>query len=1577
MNQHTDMASKQTDASKKKTFPILKWILAVLLSPLVLFLLLSILIYIPPVQRFVVSKATQIASEETGMDISIERVSLEFPLDLGIEGLRVTDGDTIADVRKAVVSVKILPLLSGTVFVGEFRIENAQVNTADFIAAAVVRGRVGLLCLKGDGLNVDLADGLVQLDEALLADADIDVQLNDSVPEDTTASETPWKVDLRKIVVEETKVTLHTPDDSMIVGAGIGKAQVETTTLNLLSGIYQVGGVTVEDGLVSLDNPFEKPVHGFDVNHLIFSNIFVIVDSVYYAENRTALNIRQFMLREEKSGLEVSQLSGSVVMDSVQLSVPQMILRMPDSYVETEVLMDLSAFDALRPGELYVRMLAQLGKQDIVRIAQLGMAFTGMEPLPKAFVTRYPEQPLTLSGSVKGNMKSLAINTFEMSLPTAFRAMVKGEVENLDSMDILKGDLSFEARTGNLTFLTTMMDQALMSDYRIPSGMEADGNVKINAGAYQANARMTEGSGHVNLQGMFNAKSMAYHAMLKVNKMNIHHFMPKDSFYLVTLGAELRGRGTDVFKPSTWLTAKADVGQLQYGDLNLNGVSASADLKDSKARVEVHSINDLLDGFIALDAALDKKNMSAKLMADITKVDLYGLHVMDAPFEVAMCAQMSADTDMDEYYRASGVVDGIKMVDTLGIYHPADIAFNALTRPDTTFAKLNSGNLQMDMRASGGYKLLMEKADVLTERMNEMMDAKRVDQEELRLLMPEMTLDVKCGDSNPVANFLKAIGYAFHDFKMNVRTSAESGINGSGHLFGLNADSILIDTIRFDVFQDTTGIKMKAQVYNGPRNPQFSFNVLADAYLLSDGAGVNLRYYDMSKRLGVLLGAEAVLQDSGVHVHLLPDNPIIGYKEFSLNKDNFVFIANDTHVDAKINMLSVDGTGLKVYSTPNIDALQDITASINHLDLEQIMSVLPYMPRMTGFINGDFHYVQTDRQMSVSADVDVSNMTYENNKIGNLQSEFVYLPQEDGAHFVDGRLMKDETEVMTVTGTYNASGAGAMDVLIGLESFPLDIANVFIPDQLAGLTGYGEGNVKLTGTPSAPIVDGEVFLDSASLYSVPYGVDLIIDNDPVRFEKSHLLLENFGVHSRNNSLLNVSGDIDFSNTENILLNLRMRARDFLLIDAKRTSKSLAYGKAYVNFFARINGNLNNIAMRGRLDVLGSTDMTYVLKDSPLSTDDQMKDLVLFTDFRDTTITVTKRPPLTGLNVDMTLNIEEGAHVSCDLNADRSNYINLEGGGSLRMRYNTADNIMLNGRYSLNNGEMMYSLPVIPLKMFTIQDGSYIEFNGNPYNPTLNIIATERVTASVAEQTGEGRSVAFDVGVKVTQTLENMGLEFTLDAPEDMTVKNELMTMGKDQRGKLAVTMLTTGMYMTDANTGNLSMNSALNSFLQGQISGIAGKALKTIDLTVGMTNTTDASGQDRTDYSFKFAKRFWNNRLSIIVGGKINSGQNNSSYTAFGDGENSLIDNVSFEYRLDNTAMRVAKLFYDKNSTDLLEGTVTEYGAGVALRRKMDKLTEIFDFRKRSNAPQGQRVNTAGQQSTAVKRDSTATAPKF
>ena len=1506
------------------------WILGILLSPVLLFVILTVLLYLPPVQNWAVDKVAAIASEKTGMDISVGHVKLAFPLDLQIDDFKmIQQPDTIADVERMIVDVQLLPLFDKQVVINELEVNNTKLNTSNFVEAALVKGSFKRLYVSSKGIDLDKQT--VKVNGARLEDAILDVQLNDSVPEDTTTSVTLWKINIDSVVVSRSDLTLHMPGDTMSVKAHMGTLTAREALIDLGTETYTVGSVDLVNGAVSYDQNFEPRVDGLDFNHIDLTHLNVGIDSIYYHDPTLRLHMRHLALKE-KSGLEVTDLSGPIVMENGSIRLPKFRLKTPESDIYVEMDMPLSLMDAVDPGKLRLRVDAQVGRQDLMRF---------MGDLPKGMRDRWPYYPLSVKGALKGNMDFMEFKDLDIDLPTAFSAHADGFVANVTDMKRLRADVQFKARTQNLGFVMAMLPRDIQRDYRLPP-MSAEGRVKVDGAHYTANIKAREGGGVLTLDGDFNANDMSYSASINIEDVNVHHFMPHGPLYNVNIGVMLSGHGVDLFSPKTDIISTIYINQLKTSMWNMSDMTALAVVRNGRIQFDVESRNKLLSGEFSIDALLNTEKLVGTFSADVNHADLYALGLLESPLTVKLCGSADLNTDMKMNHYITGLVSDIVVTDTAKTYRTEWIGFHLKTNTDTTIVRAQSGDLIVKIDTHGNYEQLMETFSVLGDSVMSQLDKKTINQPALRRLLPRLKMHVESKRDNPIANLLlSGNGIDFKELLFDMNTSPETGLNGNGYLHSLMVSGVRLDTINFRLTQRKERLSFGGQIRNNKKNPQFVFNALFDGVLQERGATVGVRYYDAANVLGARLGAQAEVVDSGLRLHLMPEQPTIGYKKFNLNKDNFLLFRPDKKVEANIDLVADDGTGLKIYSdASDSTALQDITVSVNRINLDEITSIFPYMPRMTGLLDGDYHVIQ-DRlsRFSVVGDMSVRQLTYEQCPLGNISTEMVYLQKGDSAHMVDARLMKDEIEIGSITGTYYDIGDGKVDLRFIMDHLPLDMVNGFIPDQLFGLRGYGEGMLDIRGPLDKLKVNGAVVLDSAYLESIPYGVKMRFAKDPLVIEDSKLTLNNFNLYSPKNDELNVHGSVDFADFDHIMTNIRLRAQNYQIIDAKENKQSVAYGKAFVNFFARISGTLDNMVMRGRVDVLGSTDMSYVLRDSPLTTDNQLDELVKFTDFTDSTQTVIERPQLTGFKMDMTLEVSNGAHIMAYLNADHSNYIDLMGGGTLRMSYSPADNLRLTGRYTLSNGEMKYSLPVIPLKTFTIQDGSYVEFTGDVMNPTLNITATERTKATVSTEGDAGRSVDFDCGVMITKTLSNMGLEFTLDAPEDMQLHSELQAMSSEQRAKLAVTMLTTGMYLSDGNTGGFSMNSALSSFLNSQISQISGNALRTLDLQFGMDNSTDATGQSHTDYSFKFAKRFMNNRLKIAVGGKVSTG------AELQQRNNSFFDNVSLEYRLDNTANKYISLYFENNSYDWLDGYTQKYGGGFIWRRKLNTFFDIFKFK--------------------------------
>lgn len=1519
---------------------ILKWTGFAILTPILLVVLLAILLYVPPIQNWAIKEVASYASNKTGMSISVQHVRLVFPLDLGVYGIRVVQKndslpqvkDTVADVKSLVVNVRLLPLLHSKVDIDALEFNKMKLNTTNFIHQARIKGTVGQLSLKSH--SIDINREFVKANSANLVDAKLNIELSDTVPKDTSQKKNFWKISLESLNIANTDVTVHMPGDTLQIQAYMNKTSAKKGYFDLYSGLSKVDKLDWTGGWLKYDNNYKTHVRGLDYNHILMSNLNIGIDGIYNLSPRLKLNLRKLSFKE-KSGIRVHDFSGPILLDSKRVILPSLHFHTTDSELSADIKIDLNAFEKKNSGKIYLRLIGQFGKQDL-------MYFMGA--MPQAFVRNWPNYPLTVRGSVTGNLNYVNFTGLLLKLPTAFDISLNGYVANPMDIRHVNTKVMLNAHTYNLGFVTALLDKSVMRNYNIPSGIGVKGSFRMRGTNYAANLIAREGVGTVSANGHYNASKKSYQVSLNINKLQIHHFIPHDSLYAFTGSLDIKGIGFAVMSKKTHINAKADISSFQYGHWNLDRMKANVLLTDGKAHADIDSNNPLLKGLISFDALIDSKNIKATISADLSKADLYRLRLFSKPFTTSLCANVDIASDLNNYYKLEGMVSDVTLMDSQKTYRPKDVVMDIMTNRDTTRARLYCGNFKMSMNARGGYKWLLGCSQRIMKEMTKEFKERIIDQTKIRKLLPVMDFSLYSGNNNPVYNFLKYKGYQFDSLVVNVSSSPHEGLNGNLNINSLKVSGAKIDIINIEARSDSDNIKFVGHIQNNKKGQQYKFNTIIDGSLLRKGAGLNVKYFDANGRLGLQLGAEVAMEKDGLRFHLSPETPIIGYKKFGLNSDNYLLLGNNKRVSANIDLVATDGAGVKVYTDDtDKESLQDLTVSLQKFDLGKIMSIIPYMPRMTGTMNGDFHLIQTTKELSVSSDVTVRKLTYQGCPLGNVSSEFVYMPKDDGSHYVDGRLMRDDKEIATIKGSYNSSGDGTLDATLGLEKFPMAMVNGFMPQQLIGLKGYAEGTVTTKGTLQKPQVDGEVYLDSSYMVSVPYGVEMRFDNDPVRIVGSHLLFENFEMYSHNDNPLNISGYLDFSDINKINMDIDMRAQNYLLIDSKENNSSISYGKAYVNFFGSLKGYMDNLNMTGKLDVLGSTNLTYILRDSPLTTDNQLDELVKFVDLRDTTQEIVKRPPLAGLDMDLTLSVNDGARIRCDLNSDHSNYVDLIGGGDLHLKYNPIDNIRITGRYTLNNGEMKYSLPIIPLKTFTIQDGSYIEFQGDPMNPKLNITAKERTKATVANQGENGRSVAFDCGVVITKTLKNMGLQFTIDSPEDMNISNQLSAMSSEQRGKLAVTMLTTGMYLADGNTSGFSMNGALNSFLQGEINNIAGNAMRTLDLSIGMDNSTDASGNSHTDYSFKFAKRFWNNRMNIVVGGKVSTGVETNNQ------DQSVFDNVTLEYRLDKTSNKYVKLFYYRNVYDWLEGETGEYGVGFVWRRKLQHFKDILRFKNIEN----------------------------
>lgn len=1521
---------------KKPIKKALKWLGITVATPIALFLLLAILLYIPPVQNFAVHQVANYLSGNLGMDVRIDKVRLAFPLDLAVHHMTAVEkGDTLLNADRLRLNVKLMPLFEGRADVDGFELYGLVIDTKSYISDTRIKGHAGQLTAAAHG--VDWEKELVNLDHARLHDADIYVTLSDTAKKDTTESKAKWNIAVKKVDIERSKVHLQMPGDSMRIYANLGRAALRGGAFDTGRNYYAVKTLQLQDCDVNYDIPYIKPVAGIDPNHIAVKRLTLMLDTLSYNNEGVLRAGLRGLTLHEKCGLDVTRLSGSVYMDTTQLRLPALQLRTPASRIDADVAFDFKAFSAGKGGHCQAMVDASIGYDDIRTLA------TGY--VDKAYLRALPHKPLAIKGTVSGNIDHLRLPSLTLNMPGVLQASANGYT-NYVTKDWRNGKFNFNLRTKSMAAVRQLMPASVKQSINVPDGPSLRGKAAFNGSRYDADIKAGIGRGSLTAKAKLDVKRETYKVVATAHQLPIASIVRGVPVGPFSGSLRASGSGWDVMSPRTSLTADAKVDALSYERYPLGGISVKANLRGGKAVAHFEADNPLLQGNGHIEALLGRHNYEVAVKASLPNIDLKKLGVTTDTlfFGTDIDIKATANKAFTAYALSGSIANNHFTTQRMSAM-AKDILFDLATSRDTTTANISAGDLRLRLGAKGDIPHLGTHLARFANELQKEAKTYNIDQERLKTYLPVMAFYLDAGRDNPLYNIARMKGYSFSSAYVNLNTDPHVGMTGDARMGALNVGALLLDTIDTHIFQDSTGVQMRGLVKNGKKNPN-PLEVRMRSYVMRSGAGIELSYYDSEGERGVDVGLQAALVDGGMNIHLYPENPVLAYRNFKVNKDNYIFLGKDNSIRADVDLLADDGTGLKIYGEPK-DSVNDLTVSVNQVNLGELSAVLPYMPKLSGMLSGDVHVTDDSqhKQLSAMASLTADNFKYEDMPLGNVGIDAVYLPKTGGEHQASAFISSNGKEVLACNGTYFDRNGGTFEGDAQLHDFPLQMLNGFMAGTDVALKGIAGGDLRVNGSLDKPVINGSLDLDSAHIYSDVYGFDLRTDERALDIKDSRIIFSDYRLFSTGKEPMVLNGTFDMSDFERMRMDFAMRAKNFELINTRKKAQSMLFGKVYANYVGTLKGTTDNLSLRGKLEVLDRTDVTYILKDSPLSVDDRLHDLVQFTNFKDSTQTAQPEKAVDGgMDITMGISISDAAIFHCNLSDDGQSYVKLEGGGDMTLRMTQQGDMRMTGLFTTNSGEMKYQLPVIPLKTFQIVQGSYVQFTGDVINPTLNIAAKERTKAVVTEDDKQ-RSVAFDVGVKITKPLNDMGLEFTIEAPEDLNIQNQLASMSAEQRGKAAVTMMATGMYMTDETMmsgSGFKANNALNAFLQSEIQNIAGSALKTIDINLGVESGTSQTGTSTTDYSFQFAKRFWGNRISVIIGGKVSTGADATNSAE------SFINNVSVEYRLDQGATRYVKAFYDRDTQDPLEGQLTKTGAGLVLRRKTDKLGELFIFRNKS-----------------------------
>lgn len=546
----------------------------------------------------------------------------------------------------------------------------------------------------------------------------------------------------------------------------------------------------------------------------------------------------------------------------------------------------------------------------------------------------------------------------------------------------------------------------------------------------------------------------------------------------------------------------------------------------------------------------------------------------------------------------------------------------------------------------------------------------------------------------------------------------------------------------------------------------------------------------------------------------------------------------------------------------------------------------------------------------------------------------------------DARLTLDGAEVLTVRGDYRAERESPLDLTATIPGFPLQQANVFLPDDLIRLSGRLQAKIHAGGTADRPRLDGGVHFAQTEIRVPMIGTSFRLSSDTIRIDDSRVIFDDYTLLAPNSKPLTIGGEVDLADFSRMTADLALRASDFQAVDVARKEGTSVYGKAYLDLDATAKGPLDELVVRGNVALLGGTDINYVMQDSPMDVKERPQNIVTFVSFRELDSQgqeeTSQAIRIGGMDVLVNVDINNDVQAAVDLSADGNNRIDLKGGGNLTYTMNPLGDVRLSGKYVLSGGSVRYNPPIISQKIFKITPDSYVEWIGNIADPAFNITAVETVRANVSSDGQDNRAVNFDISINIRNSLDNLEVSFGLSAPEDLTMQNQLNSLTAEQRANQAMNLLIYNTYTGPGTTAKVSSENPLNSFIQKELNQWAQNNLKGVDLSFGINSygEDDPNGQ-RTDYSYRLSKNLFSNRVRAVIGGKFSTDADPSQNL-----KENLIDDISLEYMLTKRDNMYLKVFRHTGYESILEGEITETGVGFVIRKKLLRLGDLFKSTK-------------------------------
>ena len=711
------------------------------------------------------------------------------------------------------------------------------------------------------------------------------------------------------------------------------------------------------------------------------------------------------------------------------------------------------------------------------------------------------------------------------------------------------------------------------------------------------------------------------------------------------------------------------------------------------------------------------------------------------------------------------------------------------------------------------------------------------------------------------------------------------------------------------------------------------------------------------------LNAQLTTYGDGVKIHFSPSSFILNDKKWDLAKDGEITLRK-SNIEAN-DVKFTQGNQEIVVST-ELDkqtGSTNLVAKLRTVNINDFTQLFLKQPRLEGVVTGKLILKDPFGKPVIEFDATADNFRLDNTEIGTIKVTGE-VNTATGQITAKGNA-ESELNKFTIDGSYNYkdSTGNKMNFALQAEKFDISILDNYMGGIFSNMRGnINTNNLKVYGGPDHNYVTGTVNITQGELKVIYTQVKYKFSNETIIFNPDEI---DFGLLQLKDTLNNTgtaSGKIQHRFfTDFGFDNIRFETGKMLLLNTTKRDNSQFYGKVIGKALMTLNGPVTDM----RMNITGepsAIDSSHIYIPTSSSQEFGKIDYIDFIQYGSKMEDEYRGKKESNFLVNMNFRANPACKIDVILDETTGDIIKGQGNGLLNIRVGSKEPLTIRGRYDITDGEYKFNFQTFLQKYFSINNGSSITWNGDPYLAQINIdaeyLAKKVDLSNLSSSTKQKENVT--IVAHITGVLNKPVINFDFQLPANSELSKDFFTLNKlealkndenEMNKQVASLLIFNSFISTDQNQGFFTggntigiATSTIGGIVSGWLTNLFNKELT--KATNGVVSTyfdINSSFDLQSKAALVQAnlsaglKLVLSSRLVVLIGGTLDY---NNPYAQLNK-KGLLSPDINIEWSL-NKDGSLKVIGFNRTSVDLTQGQRNRSGIKLSYRKDFDKLSDIF-----------------------------------